>query len=108
LHLEGGLSAEARRKPSFEMQVEMQVCVAHLEGVLSKSISATAERGSVSRSTFNRPKTHGISCARSESELLRVADPRSVPCGRDLVPWQQCPDPRSPVAPDVAADVSRR
>ena len=30
----------------------------------------TAERGSVSRSTFNRSKTHGISCARS---ALRAA-----------------------------------
>ena len=29
------------------------------KGVLPKSISATAERGSVSRSTFNSPKTHG-------------------------------------------------
>ena len=42
----------------------------HLEGVLPKSISVTAERGSVSRSTFNRSKTHGISCARS---ALRAA-----------------------------------
>ena len=39
-------------------------------GVLLKSISVTAERGSVSRSTFNRSKTHGISCARS---ALRAA-----------------------------------
>jgi len=51
-------------------------------GVLPKLISATAERGSVSRSTFNSPKTHGISCARSDSGLLRVADPRSVPFGQ--------------------------
>jgi|GEM_PF-1251207 hypothetical protein len=53
-----------------------------VQGVLPKSISATAERGSVSRSTFNSPKTHGISCARSDSGLLWVADPRSVPFGQ--------------------------
>ena len=51
-------------------------------GVLPKSILATAERGSVSRSTFNRPITHGISCARSDSGPLWVADPRSVPFGQ--------------------------
>ena len=66
----------ARGPPAVSNQptkTKPELCVAaaaHLEGVLPKSISATAERGSVSRSMFNRSKTHGISCAHS---ALRAA-----------------------------------
>jgi hypothetical protein len=54
-----------------------------VKGVLPKSISATAERGCLSRSTFDKPKTRGISCAHS---AIRAAaggrHPRSVSFGQ--------------------------
>jgi hypothetical protein len=71
---------------------------------------AAAERGCLSRSTFDNPKPVEFRALIRQSGLLRVGHPRSVrfgqhaldtttgtpdlsgvPRGRGIVPWWQCP-----------------
>ena len=60
------------------------------KGRVAQIILETAERGwrlaiyrSLSRSTFDKPKTCGIVCAYSAIRLLRVGHPRSVALERN-------------------------
>jgi hypothetical protein len=57
-------------------------------GRVAQIILETAERGCLSRSMFDKPKTRGISCAHSAIRQLRVGHPRSVPFGQHA-PWRR-------------------